>query len=207
MYTGAIGGFYRISEWIMRFAYLNILWIAFTLLGLIVFGFTPATTSLFAIVRKWVQGKTDIPIFKTFWKNYKKEFFKSNLLGIIFFTFGYILFLDFQLVIESTNSVLQLTYIPLIVLIIVYILTLLYIFPVYAHYDVSIIYVLKNAFLIMLMRPLTTIIMIVGTGAVYLLIRFIPGLIPFFTVSLWAYIMMWSSHRVFKKLVQQQQVP
>ena len=35
---GLIGGIYRYSEWIMRLAYINILWILFTLLGLVVFG-------------------------------------------------------------------------------------------------------------------------------------------------------------------------
>lgn len=82
MYTGIMGGFYRISEWIMRFAYVNILWIAFTLIGLVFLGFFPATASLFAVVRKWIQGNNEVPIFSFFWTNYKSSFLKSNILGI-----------------------------------------------------------------------------------------------------------------------------
>lgn len=66
MFTGTVGGIYHISNWIMRLAYVNFLWILFTLAGFIVFGFFPATIATFAVVRKWIFDTTDIPIFTTF---------------------------------------------------------------------------------------------------------------------------------------------
>lgn len=80
---GFMRGFYSISEWVLRFAYVNVLWISFNLLGLIVFGFFPATIAMFTVVRKWVLKETDISVFNTFWFAYKKEFFKGNFLGFI----------------------------------------------------------------------------------------------------------------------------
>lgn len=106
--------------------------------------------------------------------------------------------------IQTSNSILQLTYYPLILIIIFYLLTLLYVFPVFVHYDIKLIDVLKNSFFIMIMRPLTTIMMVVATFLVYRLMFSIPGLIPIISVSIWAYVLMWSSRLVFVKLQQQQ---
>src|SRR5690625_6342583 len=62
--TGPMGGFYTLANWIMRLAYVNILWIAFSLVGIIILGFFPATIGMFTVIRKWIQGDGDIPIFK-----------------------------------------------------------------------------------------------------------------------------------------------
>ncbi|MBM7570361.1 YesL family protein [Aquibacillus albus] len=204
MYTGVMGGFYRISEWIMRLAYVNILWITFTLMGLILFGFSPATVALFSVTRKWIQGSTDIPVFKTFWKTYKQEFIKSNILGLILAVIGYVLYLDFQLVVQTPNSLLQLAYFPVMLIILIYLLMLLYVFPVFVHYEVNILHLLKNALLFTLMRPFNTITMAIGVIAVYFLMSVLPGLIPFFGISLLAYVLMWSSYLAFTKLERKQ---
>src|SRR5690625_362565 len=95
MDTGLFGSIYRGSEWIMRLAYLNILWIAFSLMGLVVFGLFPATVSMFAVTRKWVMGDTEIPIFKTFWASYKTEFKQANIVGYIILVIGFFLYFDF----------------------------------------------------------------------------------------------------------------
>lgn len=205
MFTGTMGGIYRVTEWITKFAILGILWMFFSLLGLILFGLFPATISTFVITRKWVQGYTDIPITKTFWQTYKMEFKKGNIIGFIYYIIGYLLYIDFQLIANISNSALQITSFSLVLISLVLLLTLLYIFPVYVHYEYNIIHVFKNAFLISVLRPLNTLMMIAGTLAVYGLIRLIPGLIPFFAISLLAYINMWCANRVFKKFDQNQQ--
>jgi uncharacterized membrane protein YesL len=205
MFTGTMGGIYRVTEWITKFAYLGILWMFFSLLGLILFGLFPATISTFVITRKWVQGYTDIPITKTFWQTYKKEFKKGNIIGFIYYIIGYLLYLDFQLIANISNSALQITSFSLVLISLVLLLTLLYLFPVYVHYEYTIIHVFKNAFLISVLRPLNTLMMIAGAFAVYGVIRLIPGLIPFFAISLWAYINMWCANLVFKKFDQNQQ--
>ena len=91
---GLTGRFLRICEVISRLAYANLLWILFTVLGLGIFGFMPATVALFTVTRKWVMGDRDIPVFKTFWNTYRKEFFKSTLFGVVLFAIGYIIYID-----------------------------------------------------------------------------------------------------------------
>jgi uncharacterized membrane protein YesL len=67
----------------MKLAYLNLLWIVFSVGGLIVFGSIPASVSLFTIVRKWLINKeTDLPIFHTFFQNYKNEFLNQISLDL-----------------------------------------------------------------------------------------------------------------------------
>jgi uncharacterized membrane protein YesL len=204
MLTGAMGGIYRVTEWITKFAYISILWMFFSLLGLILFGLFPATISTFVITRKWIQGYTDIPLTKTFWQTYKKDFKKGNIIGFIYYIIGYFLYLDFHLIFITSNSALQITTFSLVLISLVLLLTLLYVFPVYVSYELKIIDVLKNAFIISVFRPLNTLMMIAGAIAVYGLMRFIPGLIPFFAISLWAYINMGCANLVFKKLNQNQ---
>ena len=54
--------------------------------GGVVFGVMPSTVATFSILRKWVQGNFDMPIFKTFKNVYKKEFINSNKCGFVFFS-------------------------------------------------------------------------------------------------------------------------
>src|SRR5699024_2683932 len=90
-------GAYRFSVWLTRLAYLNLLWIAFTIIGLGIFGFMPATTAMFAIARKWLHGEVDIPITKTFWQQYKASFFQTNILGLLLGGVGYLLVVEFRI--------------------------------------------------------------------------------------------------------------
>lgn len=196
---GAIGGFYRLCDWIMKLAYINILWISFSLLGLIVFGFFPATAAMFVIVRKILMDKDEIPILKTFWESYKSEFLKSNFLGLILIITGYILYIDI-LFLRNTTGFINLLYYPTLMLALGFVLTLLYVFPTFVHFDLRILQVIKNAFVIMLMNPLSTVLMVIGSFAVYLLLTTIPGLIPLFSGSILSLVIMWASFFAFSRI-------
>jgi uncharacterized membrane protein YesL len=197
--TRLMSGFYSISEWIMRLAYLNILWVCFSLIGLIVFGFFPATVATFAVTRKWVMGESDIPVFKTFWSTYKSEFLKSNLLGLTLAAIGCILYMDFRISVDSASIIGKILFIPLLVLIFLYSLLLLYVFPLFTHYDIKVFHVIKNALLMMVLHPLSTIMMVISNIVVYFAMTLLPGLIPFFGVSSWSFLLTWCAHYAFAK--------
>src|SRR5690554_780565 len=100
-----MGGFYRISEWIMRLSVTNILWVVtafpvfFCIFSLLFFSSTveevqawflpiavlspfllfPSTSAMFALARKWVTGDADVPLFKTFFRSYKENYLQSML--------------------------------------------------------------------------------------------------------------------------------
>ena len=197
--NGAIGGFYKVCEWMMKLAFVNFLWIIFSMLGIILFGFFPATAAMFVIVRKLLMGNMDIPVFKTFWESYKKEFIKSNLLGLLVSVFGYFLYVDLHLL-KSSSGFIQLLYYPALLICLGFLLTICYVFPTYVHFDLKIYQVVKNAFFIMLVNPISTIIMIIGITAIYFLMITIPGLIPLFSGSALAFIIMWASFFAFTRV-------
>lgn len=203
--NGLTGKLYEACEWIMKLAYVNILWVCFSLLGIIVLGFFPATAAMFAVVRKWVMKETDIAVFKTFWSVYKKEFVSSNVLGFIVFVIGYVLYIDLQYFPDSSSALSQFIYFPLLIVFFVYLLMLLYVFPIFVHYDIKVLQVIKNASLIVVMNPLSNIIMVAGSAVVYYVMTSLPGLIPFFGGSALSFVTMWCSYRAFAKVQGKQE--
>lgn len=78
--TGMTGKLYQACQWISRLAYLNLLWLIFISVGLVIFGVAPSTVAMFTIIRKWIQGEREMPIFSTFIEIFKREFWTSNRL-------------------------------------------------------------------------------------------------------------------------------
>ncbi|WP_202077711.1 YesL family protein [Caldalkalibacillus salinus] len=203
--NGLMGGFYKVSEWIMRLAYVNLLWILFTLCGLIILGFFPATAAMFAITRKWIMGEVEVPVFRSFLEYYKRDFLKSNTLGLVLIIIGTILIVDLRFFRETLSGLTQLLYYPFLTITFFYLLMLFYVFPTFVHYDIKNFQVLKNALIIMIMNPVQTIMMVVGVFAFYYVMLTIPGLIPFFSGSVLAYVMMWFSYTAFTKVQQKKE--
>jgi uncharacterized membrane protein YesL len=197
---GWMNGLYSISEWVMRLAYVNILWISFSMLGLVVFGFFPATAAMFVVVRKWVRKETDIPVFKLFWKTYKAEFLKSNLLGLIIGFAGVVMYFNFTIIEATVIPALKWLYIPYIIITVLYLFTLLYIFPVFVHFNIKLKEVVKNAFILMTVNPLVTFSKAVLTGVLCFLFMKFPGVIPFFSGSLIALLLMFLSNNLLQKI-------
>lgn len=204
-FEGLTGKFLRISEVISKLAYVNLLWILFTILGFGLLGFMPATVALFAVTRKWVIGEQDIPVFSTYWKTYRREFLKSNLLGIALFVIGFILYVDLAFL-PSDGIFYTLLRFGIIICSFLFFIVLLYIFPVYVHYDWKNKLYLKYALLLGASYPHFTFSMIVGIAGLYFILMLIPGIIPLFSISILAYITMWVSYRVFKKVERTQTV-
>ncbi|WP_226675766.1 YesL family protein [Rossellomorea aquimaris] len=197
-----MGGWDRFNSIVfvmLKLAYMNILWIFFTILGLVGFGFFPATVSLFTVARKWLMGEEPLPIFHTFWHTYKKEFLKSNGFAIIFTVIGYVLYYDFTFV--GMNSGKLTFLVPVLVLILIaYVITLLFFFPVYVHFDLSFWKTLKQTLLIALTSPLEAVQIALAGVLIYGAVNLLPGILPFFTGSVLSMIVMWISLKAFGKI-------
>ncbi|MDR7078940.1 putative membrane protein YesL [Neobacillus niacini] len=198
--NGTLGFIYKFSDWAMKLAYLNILWILFTIFGLIIGGFFPATFALFSVIRLLLQNREEASVFKTFWSFYKKDFWKSNSIGWSIILIFIIFYLDIQFVQESTNPFLHIFYYPLLILAFIFSLTVLYIIPTYIHFDLKMVQLFKNSFIIMILNPLNTITMISGVMIIYFVSMYIPGIIPFFGGSLLALFIMIAALRSYKKV-------
>jgi uncharacterized membrane protein YesL len=197
-----VGGWDRFNTIVygmLKLAYLNLLWILFTFTGLVMFGLFPATIAMFTIVRKWLHREDEVPVFHTFWAVYKKEFIQSNGYSLLFIGIGYILYYDFTFI--SLNSGRLTFLVPVLVLILIgYIITLLFFFPVYVHFDLPFFKTLKQTLLIALTSPFEAIQILVASSLLYGAASLLPGTIPLFTGSVLSLAVMWISLRAFEKV-------
>lgn len=199
VFNGLMGYFYRICEIVFRLLYLNVLWIIFTLLGVGIFGFMPATVAAFTITRKWIEGEDDVPVFKLFWNSYKKDFLKTNILGFILIVLGYILYIDFVFL-PTDQGIFFFLRIVLIMCTILYLIVLLYIFPLYVYYKQKFRFYLKNALLLGISYPHFTFGLFVFILLWYYVLESVQILIPLFSVSVFVYVNMWFVNKVIKKV-------
>lgn len=197
---GFIGALYKLGDWVIRLVYVNILWVLFIGVGGIVLGIMPSTTALFSVMRKWMKGETDLPIFKTYWRSFKKDFKKANLLGLVLGVISLILYVDYRVILISPGATFQILALVLMVILFLFSLMCLYLFPVFASYEMKLFQYFKFSFLFAFASPLSTIIMLVGLFFTGILLTMVPGLIIFFGASATAFIIMASANRAFGKI-------
>ncbi|GAA0307392.1 putative membrane protein YesL [Gracilibacillus halotolerans] len=204
--SGLLGKFYHFGETVLLLLYVNFLWICFTLLGGILFGIGPSTVAMFAVFRKWSMGEGDMPAFKTFWSVYRKEFVKANVLGIILLLFGYMLYVNFNFLSLTDISGESFIRVMLIIATAVYVLMIIYIFPMFVHYENKIFGYFKNAVLLAIYSPIRTAYLIAACLTLYYLYFYFPVFIFFLGGSLTSLVIMYISYRTFLRLEYKQEV-
>lgn len=190
----------RFLKIILQMAWLNILWFLFTLLGLIIGGIFPATTSVISVARRWLRDGMDGSTYQAFKKVYQTEFRTSNLMGI---------YLVFLIVLLAFNYYALLKFGDLIPIyfifayyfvLIIFSFLFVWLFPLLSHYDAKIPQHFKNAFIISLTKlPTTLAIMVSVCFIVYISLK-LPSLILFFSVSLIALSVAFLTNRVFEEI-------
>ncbi|MDF1511143.1 DUF624 domain-containing protein [Robertmurraya sp. DFI.2.37] len=190
---------YRIFEWITRFAYLQLLWILFSLIGGIILGIFPATVAMFAIIRKWLRGNTEISLFPVFWSFYKNEFHKSNQVGLILYLLIFIIGIDFIYLYENSG---QLTWVqaPLFAFMLLSLLFVSYLFPAFVHFELNHFSIMKHAFFMMLVHPLHSLLMLLSLLSLAVIVYYIPAFGFIFGASSSAFITMSLALHAFNKL-------
>ncbi|MGN8647430.1 YesL family protein [Gracilibacillus sp. HCP3S3_G5_1] len=198
--SGLITKLYAIMEWITRIAYVNILWILFSILGLLIFGLAPATASMFTITRQWLKGNSDVPVFKTFWRSYRAHFIQANLLLWPLAIFAYIIYINYQYLYIVPSSIYYFMQFIFATLVLILLVLLFYIFPVFVHFEYKTFHYYKIALLIGVSNPFLTVTMFITTLLIGLLTERIPGILPFFPMCLSSIITMHLALVAFKKL-------
>lgn len=229
-FRGIMGGFYRISEWIMRLSVINVLWIIcgipFFLLGLILlqaqstdqvlqtlilmavvspFTLFPSTAAMFVVARKWLTGEEDTPLFKTFFRGYKENFVQSMLGGFIYMLLAVILYTNFRFYGTQGGSFGILRFLVLSLSVLLFI-SFFHFFSIMSHLHMKLLQIVKNALLITIGNPIRSISMIILNGTViYVSLAVFTFLIPFFMGSLIAVVSFWHFNLIFGKLQEKQQ--
>jgi len=225
-FRGIMGGFYRISEWIMRLSAINILWVvcsipffylllvamvnpemdmdmlkqSFILLGAVApFTLIPASAAMFAVARKWVMGEEDVPLFKTYFRSYKENYKQSLLGGLIFLFLGFLLYINynFYLNMEGTLRLLSLLFLTFSVLLIAAFINYL---CVMVHFHMKTLQIVKNAIIMTLGQPISTVALLVTNGVIIYFSTQYTFLIPFFMGSLCATASFWYFNRGYQRI-------
>ncbi|MED4957800.1 DUF624 domain-containing protein [Paenibacillus macerans] len=184
-YKGFMGGFYKITEWIMRISGSNLLWLLcsspflfFLLMRLLMlqtpsaepellttlwamgilapFTLFPATAALFSVTRKWVMGEADLSIIKVYFKGYKENYKQSMLGGIFYTLLIVIMYVDYEVYMNQMNS-MQILGMIMLFLLFLLLLSLFNFFSLVAHYHLGAVQLIKNAILFTIIRPFRTL--------------------------------------------------
>lgn len=199
-YRGLTGVLYQWCEWIMRLAYLHVLWLLFTVVGGVILGVAPATAGMFAVLRQWLLGREEVPVFRTYWQSYRREFWGANLLGWLLFTVAAVLVVDLwvlRLIDGFVGLALNLFFLSLLLL---FAIVALYIFPVFVHYRMGMLQYIKCALGVGMSYLPMTLLMCAAIVLIGCLYAALPGLIPVFGFSLNAVVVMKLSLLVFSKV-------
>ena len=198
-------GIYKICRKITNLIYLNFLWVFFSTLGLLIFGFFPATVALFSVCRQLIRGDEDIRITSFFWTTYKKEFIKANSFGVVFMAFYFILYIDFFMIFQW-GGFLQYLFWPLVLITLILIMITVFFFPVYVHFQLPYWQYFKQTFLCSIVSPMAIITIVIYMLLIYILFNIVPGAIPLIAVSLLAMMIMHTTLNAFNKIAQQKRI-
>lgn len=206
--NGKLGGLYTACEWIMKFSGANLLWALFNIpivililnlfsasslnqvtfsytaiLILLPFVFFPATTALFAVVRKWVMKDESMKLIPAFVKYYRENYLRSFSGGLlIVLTWFVVVFYCYILYLNKGLSLFMLLPVGML-----FVFTMNF-FSINVHFEVKLLASLKHAIFITIGRPLITLGIAMVSGLIlYLSINVLTFLIPFFIGSLMAF--------------------
>jgi uncharacterized membrane protein YesL len=190
---------FRVFEEVSDFILLNFMWIGCTLLGGVILGFAPSTVALLSVMRDKIMKKEKYGVVKSFWLTYKKEFKKSNIIGIILMVLMLMISINIMNFEAQTGVIFTVLYGVSTLAKIIVIGMALYIFPLYVHFDMSLKEYCLKGLQLLVMRPFVTVCMAIWTFVVYSGIMLIPGLIPFLAVSVYFYGVMAINYQFFMK--------
>lgn len=128
-------------------------------------------------------------------------FIKANIIGFIVLIIGWILQIDLRFFqIQGDNFIYLIFSYFSLMMFVIYLMCLLFLFPVFVNYELKTMQYLKQTLFIVMLRPMEAVITAASFILVYWLMATIPLLIFFFGMSTVAVTTMWSTNRAFTKL-------
>lgn len=145
---------YATVEVISFFFLLNVLWFLMCIPIVTIF---PATAAMFGVIRQW-KLKGDTTIFKNFFRFFKENFKQSFIIGLVFFIFVAVIYIDIMFI-GTLNPLMQKLLLGSVYLLgFIVLFTSIYLFPIMVHYKLTLIGVVKTSFLYSIRYLPTTIL-------------------------------------------------
>lgn len=192
----------RILRWIVQLVAINLLWFYYTMLGVFIGGVFPATVAALGLSRKIIMGEADVEKKKLFKQIYKEEFLRANLMGWLLTIIAGILYINYYAIVNSSEELLFVFPFTFYFILFFYLIVVIWVFPLLAHYQTTFFGYIRNAVII----GLTKIHYTLASGSVIFLVVYFsldfPGIIPFFSISVIAISCMWIAMLIFENLDQ-----
>lgn len=183
--TGKVFGVVEtVSVWVMRLVFLNLLWLFFSLAGLLIAGTAPATAAAFGVMRNWITDEEPVvgPV-RLYWRYFKKTFVQANVLWIFIIAAGALIYGNFYFVFRTDTVMTPILLGSGIFVAVMYMILIFFAFPVMAFSGTTAVQSVKYAFIVALSSPLMTFSVFVSFFVIHYLLYQLPGLYLFFSVS------------------------
>src|SRR5690625_6991780 len=172
-------------RWVTRLAFVNVLWILFSILGLGVAGIFPATVAGLGITRKWLMCDKEIPIWKAFKTYFNSNFLKANLTGWLLSVIGVVLYLNYHVINQMTGDYLFISIFAFYLVVFFYFLIVIWFFPLLSHYEANIRQQIKNAFILFVLNIHYSLLMFHYIFIVFFLSLEFNSVILFYSFNLY----------------------
>ncbi|WP_165767945.1 YesL family protein [Virgibacillus indicus] len=156
---------------VVNYLFLNLLWLVFSLPVVTI----PASaTAMFGVINYWKNtGEEDV--IRPFITEFKRYFFSSQKVGVIFLGLGLIPLTGFFYVLPKLNNFENMVLILLISFTLIYLLTTVFIFPALSRNDhVNSFYTIRYAFLVSISQFHIAMIALAVTAAMILVVYVFP---------------------------------
>lgn len=192
----------KVLDWVVTLAYLNLLWIGFSLIGLIVFGIGPATITVYALIRKKLRQGDLAHIFTLFRKEFRKQLNPGNVYFPIVMGIGIFLYVDMQIIsVLPQSSIIQLVVIPaLLILTALAIVVATFTIGYYIENEESVFKSFQQGFWVTLISPVSALVILHALLLQFLILTYIPAFILFFSMSLYAFMTEWIMNKAFNRI-------
>jgi uncharacterized membrane protein YesL len=187
---------YAFFDTLLWIACLNLLWVAFTLLGLGVLGAGPATAAAQILVRRRARGDA-APLLRGFAAEYFRNFGRANVLALPVMGVAVALAMNWNYFSGAGDLFSQFMAAGIFVAAIFLAGATCYVFPMYARYELPLAQYLLMSSRFAVRHLAGTVILLFISAAVVYASSAVPGLIPFFSIGAWLFITGWLCDRFF----------
>lgn len=187
-------------RWLADMVYIQMLWIVYMLLGIVVAGFFPSTIAMYTVIRNYLFYDKKNLIGRQFKEAYKTNFKRANLFGYLSLTIYICLILYFRMSVNIGNQFAFIFVGLAFTLLVLYSIVSLYFFPIYVHFDLTFIEIYKHAILIAILSPVTTLTLI--ALVIIFTLTFVRWmiLVPIISIAILSYFIMFFTLKAFNKL-------
>jgi len=189
-------------DWLVTLAYLNLLWLGFSLLGLIFFGVGPATFAVHSLIKRKLRQGDLSHVFDKFKTEFKKHIKDGNIYFWIMAAVTVFIYVDMRVVQAlPQNPVIQFFVIPaLIVLSALVLIVSTFTLGIYFEFGDSLIKSIKDGFWLSLISPVAGLVIVHAFLIGILIFAYVPALMLFFSLSFFAFVTQWIMSRTFKRI-------